>query len=288
MIGLGKSKRRRRATILGSGSSGGVPRIGGVDGRGNWGACDPNEPKNRRTRCSLLVEQSDAEGGFGRNDVTSVLIDTSPDMREQLLKAQVARLDAVLITHDHADQTHGVDDLRALAIEHRRQVPVYVEPRSGGGIVDRFRYCFEQAEGSWYPAILQRMDLSETGAPAEIDGPGGVMSFTPFLQLHGQVTSLGFRIGDLAYSSDVVDLPDASFEALDGVKIWIVDALQMTPHGSHAHFEKTLSWIERVRPERAILTNLHVSMDYQTVKGLCPDGVEPGYDGLSIDFAASA
>lgn len=266
-----------KATILGSGSSGGVPRFGGADGAGDWGRCDPNEPKNRRTRCSLLVER-----GTWPHGVTSVLIDTSPDMRAQLLAARCRHIDAVFYTHDHADQSHGIDDLRVFALAQRARVPVYIDEETAGEIPRRFEYCFVQREGSWYPPVLERRDMPDCGASIEIDGEGGPVPVTPFLQNHGPVNSLGFRVGDIAYSSDVVGLPEESFAILEGVKTWIVDALQMKPHGTHAHLELALEWIARVKPERAILTNLHVTMDYQTLKGMLPAGVEPAYDGLEV------
>lgn len=274
---------RHRAVILGCGSSGGVPRLGGPDGAGNWGTCDPGEPKNRRSRCSLLVERS--HGAFNdRAGVTSIIIDTSPDLRAQLLAAQVEHVDAVLLTHDHADQTHGIDDLRAFAIARRKRVPVYLDRGVAGKVVERFQYCFEQAPGSWYPAILEECALPPCGEAFTMAGPGGVVEATAFRQHHGPVDSFGFRIGDLAYSSDVAALPEDSFEILAGVRIWIVDALQMTPHGTHAHLERTLDWISAVRPERAVLTNLHNTMDYRTLLGLLPPGVEPAFDGLIVDF----
>lgn len=279
-------KGRFRATILGCGSSGGVPRVGGADGKGDWGDCDPNEPKNRRMRCSLLVERTHSTDGYARNAVTSAVIDTSPDFRAQMLMAGVEHVDGVALTHDHADQTHGIDDLRAFAIRKRKRVPVWLDRATSGAAVDRFRYCFEQAPGSWYPAILKELTIPPTGASFEISGPAGAIKLTPFLQEHGPVNSLGFRIGDLAYSSDVNGLPPDSFDILDGVKIWIVDALQIAPHGTHANLETTLRWIDALRPERAILTNLHVTMDYQTLRSSLPPGVEPAYDGLSLDFSA--
>ena len=273
-----------RAIVLGCGSSGGVPRLGGAGGAGDWGACDPTEPKNRRLRCSLLVERRSVGDFSDRAGVTSVLIDTSPDMRAQLLAARAEHVDAVLITHDHADQTHGLDDLRAFAIRGRRRVPVYLDRTVAGEVVARFRYCFEQAEGSWYPAILEERPVPPCGQPFTIGGPGGAVQATAFLQHHGPVDSYGYRIGDLAYSSDVAELPEDSFAVLEGVKIWIVDALQMTAHGTHAHLERTLQWIARVRPERAILTNLHNTMDYSTLRSILPPGVEPAHDGLVVDF----
>lgn len=271
-----------RVTILGSGSSGGVPRFGGADGAGEWGACDPLEPKNRRTRCSILVERAHKEFGFQHDKVTSVLVDTSPDMRAQLLTARCSRLDAVLFTHDHADQCHGIDDLRVFALQMRRRIPVFVDEATTGGILSRFDYCFVQKPGSYYPAILDKRDMPPCGAPFEIDGPAGAIPAEAFLQFHGGVNSLGFRFGGVAYSSDVVDMPEESFKALEGVETWIVDALQYKPHKTHAHLDLTLEWIARVKPKRAILTNLHVPMDYQTLLRELPEGVEPAYDGRQV------
>lgn len=273
---------QHRAIILGCGSSGGVPRLGGAGGAGDWGTCDPKEPKNRRLRCSLLIERG--RNFSDRETITSVLIDTSPDMRAQLLAARAEHIDAVLITHDHADQTHGLDDLRAFAIRKRKRVPVWLDRTVAGEVVERFRYCFEQAPGSWYPAILEECAVPRCGEPFILSGPGGDIQATAFRQHHGPVDSFGYRIGGLAYSSDVAELPDDSFAILEGVKIWIVDALQMTAHGTHAHLARTLTWIERVKPERAILTNLHNTMDFQTLRAMLPAGVEPAYDGLSVDF----
>lgn len=256
---------RLRARILGCGSSGGVPRIGN-----DWGACDPAEPRNRRRRCSLLVDR----GG------TAILIDTSPDLREQLLDAEVTRLDAVLYTHAHADQAHGIDDLRALSYLMRRRIPVWADPDTFDSLSRRFGYCFQQAPGSSYPPILRGHVIA---GPLRVTGPGGALDVIPFAQEHGGVTSLGFRIGPLAYSSDVVGLPEESFAALAGVRCWIVDALRDEPHPTHAHVDLALEWIARVRPERAILTNLHVDLDYNELRRRLPEGVEPAYDGMVIE-----
>lgn len=277
---------RFKATILGCGSSGGVPRVGGPDGNGDWGSCDPKEPKNRRMRCSLLVERAHGIDGYARNAVTSAVFDTSPDFRAQMLMAGVEHVDGVALTHDHADQTHGLDDLRAFAIRKRKRVPVWLDRATSGAVIDRFRYCFEQAPGAWYPAILEELRIPACGETFEISGPAGPIPMTPFLQEHGPVNSLGFRIGDLAYSSDVNGLPPDSFDILAGVKIWIVDALQIAPHGTHANLEMALRWIEAVKPARAILTNLHVTMDYRTLVTSLPKGVEPAFDGLSVEFSA--
>ncbi len=271
-----------RVVILGSGSSGGVPRFGGADGAGEWGACDPAEPKNRRTRCSILVQRAHKEYGYSHDKTTNVLVDTSPDMRAQLLAAKCSRLDAVLFTHDHADQSHGIDDLRVFALQMRRRIPVYIDDETAGVLVNRFDYFFEQKQGSYYPPILEKKDMPPVGTLFEIDGPSGDIPSTAFLQYHGAVNSLGFRFGDIAYSSDVVGLPDESFELLQGVDTWIVDALQYKPHATHAHLDLTLEWIARVKPKRAILTNLHVHMDYQSLKRELPAGVEPGFDGMEV------
>jgi phosphoribosyl 1,2-cyclic phosphate phosphodiesterase len=270
---------RLRVTILGSG---GVPRFGGEDGAGEWGACDPSEPKNRRSRCSILVQREHPEFGFQHDKVTSVLVDTSPDMRAQLLAARCSRIDAVLFTHDHADQSHGIDDLRVFAIQMRKRIPVYIDNATSGVLTDRFRYCFEQQQGSPYPAILEKMTMPECGANFSISGPSGEIPVIAFLQNHGSVDSLGFRFGDIAYSSDVVGMPKESFETLRNLNTWIVDALQYKPHKTHAHLDMTLEWIKHIQPKRGVLTNLHVHMDYRTLKQSAPDGVEPAYDGMVI------
>ncbi len=272
-----------RVTILGCGSSGGVPRFGGKNGAGEWGACDPTEPKNRRTRCSILVQRAHPKHGLAFGKTTNVLVDTSPDLRAQLLSARCAHLDAVLYTHDHADQCHGVDDLRMIAIAMRKRVPTYVDDATTGALLRRFDYCFEQAPGSFYPAILEKRDMPACGAAFDLEGAGAPLPAVAFLQYHGNVNSLGFRFGPFAYSSDVVGLPEESFDVLSGVDTWIVDALQIKPHKTHAHLDLTLEWIARVKPRRAILTNLHVHMDYQTLRKTLPDGVEPAFDGMVLE-----
>lgn len=261
-----------KATILGSGSSGGVPRIGGADGRGEWGACDPKEPRNRRRRCSLLVERG----------TTQVLVDTTPDIREQLIDARVSRLDAVLITHDHADQLHGIDDLRMVAQNMMRRVDVYAADGTLRVLTSRFGYCFKGNDA--YPAVLQAHEIARPFRSFAIEGEGGAVPVLAFDQDHGTMVSQGFRFGPIAYSSDVVNLDDAAFAALAGVECWIVDALRYRPHPTHAHVDKALAWIERVKPKRAILTNLHVDLDYQTLRAALPAGVEPAFDGMVIEL----
>jgi len=259
-------------TILGCGSSGGVPRADG-----EWGACDPSNPRNARSRCSLLVRRRSAAGP---DLETTVVIDTSPDLRLQTAAAGVKRVDAVLFTHDHADQCGGIDDLRVFFLRHRRRTPCHVDAGTRRALEQRFAYVFEGSGG--YPPICDLVDLPALGEAFAIDGPSGAIPVTTFEQDHGDIKSIGYRIGDVAYSSDVVGLPEASFKALKGVKVWIVDALRYRPHPTHATVEQALAWIARVRPERAILTNLHVDLDYETLKRELPEGVEPAYDGLSF------
>ena len=265
-----------KITILGCGSSGGVPRIGGVDGAGYWGACDPSNPKNRRRRCSILVQRLSAA------DTTTVLVDTSPDMREQLIDARISRLDAVLVTHDHADQLHGLDDLRMVAINMRRRIDVYSDAATFAGVMARFGYCFVQPAGSDYPPILNAHQIPEPFEPFALGGAGGDIPVVAFVMGHGQIECLGYRFGPIAYSSDVDRLDDEAFEALAGVKCWIVDALRYAPHPSHAHVAKTLEWIARVKPERAVLTNLHVDLDYETLRRELPPNIEPAFDGMTV------
>lgn len=264
-----------RITILGSGSSGGVPRVGG-----DWGSCDPNNPKNRRRRCSLLIERFGDEG-----DVTRVLIDTSPDMHAQLTDLGVRWLDGVLYTHEHADHTHGIDDLRALAINGKRRVDTYMDDSAREFIEKKFAYCFTAPENSDYPPILTNHRII-AGEPLTIDGAGGSITVLPFEQLHGSIISLGFRIGNLAYSSDLHGLPDKSLTAVQGLEVWIVDALRYRPHPSHFNVEDALAWIKRMTPQRAVLTNMHVDIDYQTLSDELPNGVEPAYDGMVFDINA--
>ena len=267
---------RLEIRILGCGSSGGVPRIGGTDGAGYWGACDPSNPRNRRRRCSILVQRQSAAG------TTTVLVDTSPDMREQLIDARVSRLDSVLITHDHADQLHGLDDLRMVAINMRRRIDVFSDAATFAGVMARFGYCFVQPAGSDYPPILTAHQIREPFEPFVLGGGGGDIPVTAFAMGHGRIESLGYRFGPVAYSSDVDRLDDEAFAVLAGVECWIVDALRYSPHPSHSHVAKTLEWIARVKPKRAILTNLHVDLDYETIRRELPSAVEPAYDGMTV------
>jgi phosphoribosyl 1,2-cyclic phosphate phosphodiesterase len=262
-----------RLVILGCGSSGGVPRLGPA-----WGACDPAEPKNRRRRCSALVERS-AKGGR-----TSVLIDASPDLREQLLDARVEALNGVLFTHDHADHTHGIDDLRMVAYAMKKRVPVYMDDATRASLIARFQYCFETPPASSYSPILKIAGDLRPGQTIAIDGPGGAVRATTLLQQHGDIASLGFRVAGMAYSPDVSDLPEATIPLLQDLDVWVVDALRPTPHPSHFHLKRALEWIERLAPKRAILTHMTAELDYETLRRSLPANVEPAYDGMIVEF----
>jgi phosphoribosyl 1,2-cyclic phosphate phosphodiesterase len=259
-----------RVTILGCGTSGGVPRVGN-----HWGACDPANPKNRRRRCSLLVERDGAGGE------TALLVDTSPDLRQQLLDAGTGWVDGVLYTHDHADHVHGIDDLRQVAFNGRRRVDVYFDAATGELLRSRFAYCFDAPAGSDYPPILRGHKIV-AGETVKISGAGGAIEALPFRQIHGSSETLGFRFGGIAYSPDVNDFPEESLEALRDLDVWIIDALRPAPHPSHLSVEQALGWIARVRPKRAVLTHMHVDLDYATLARQLPQGVEPAYDGMVL------
>jgi phosphoribosyl 1,2-cyclic phosphate phosphodiesterase len=260
-----------RLTILGCGSSGGVPRIGE-----GWGACDPANPKNRRRRCSVLVER------LGPAGTTAVLVDTSPDLREQLLDAGVKRLDAVLLSHPHADHTHGIDDLRPLCLIMRRRLDVYMNEVTSLRVTDAFSYIFQTPDGSSYPPIAAERRLT-TGQVCRVQGPGGAVETMPFDLDHGDISALGFRFGGLAYTPDVISIPDASRAFLEDLDVWIIDALRYRPHPSHFSLDEALSWIEKMRPRRAILTNLHTDLDYETLRAKLPGNVTPAYDGMRVE-----
>jgi phosphoribosyl 1,2-cyclic phosphate phosphodiesterase len=249
-----------KLTILGCGTSGGVPKIPEY-----WGACDPNEPKNRRTRASILIEEGD----------TTLVVDTTPDFRAQMLAAKVNRLDAVFYTHDHADHLHGIDDLRGFFHTTREKLPLYADEETLSVIKQRFDYIFRSKAG--YPAICVGRKIA---GPTTV----GAVKMVPFEQGHGNSISLGYRFGDMAYSTDLDRMTEAGFEALEGVKLWVVDALRYDPHPTHSHLEQTLAWIDRVKPERAILTHMTWDMDYATLLRELPSGVEPAFDGMTISL----
>jgi phosphoribosyl 1,2-cyclic phosphate phosphodiesterase len=259
-------------TILGCGSSGGVPRVGQ-----GWGACDPKNPKNRRRRCSMLVERRDTQGR------TRLLIDMSPDLREQLLEAEVDALDAIVITHPHADHVHGIDDVRPLVIMQRKRFDVWMDAATARTVREAFGYVFATPEGSNYPPLLNDRRLVPP-QPCMIAGQGGEIAFTPFTVDHGEIPALGLRFGALAYLPDVIRIPDASLPALEDLDVWIIDALRYTPHPSHFSVREALEWIARMRPKRAILTNLHTDLDYARLSAEVPKGVEVAYDGMRIEL----
>jgi phosphoribosyl 1,2-cyclic phosphate phosphodiesterase len=253
-----------RVTVLGCGASTGVPTIGP-----GWGRCDPADRRNRRRRVSVLVECGSVV----------ILIDTSPDLREQLLDAGVVRLDAVVMTHAHADHLHGIDDLRSVNRLMQSAIPLYAEDKTLAEIEHRFGYVLEpiREPGRFYKPTLVPHEIV---GPFEIEG----IPIVPFVQDHGFSTTLGFRIGSFAYSTDVTELGDAAFAAIEGAELWIVDCLRREPHPTHSHLGKTLSWIARVHPRRAVLTHMDQSMDYRELSDELPGGVEPGQDGLVIEL----
>ncbi len=262
------TRARLRFTILGCGSSPGVPRIGN-----DWGACDPQNPKNRRSRASILVERIGVDG------VTTIVVDTGPDFREQMIDANVEFAEGVLYTHGHADHIHGIDDLRGFAINRRQRVQIYADEPTSRRLHSGFSYCFTTPEGGYYPAILQdnRIFASERFC---VEGSGGVIDVMPFRQEHGDISSLGFRFGDVAYSSDISGIPPESLPLLEGLDTWIVDALQYREHPSHFSLDQALHWIGKLTPKRAILTHMHTPLDYDVVAKLTPDHVVPAHDGL--------
>jgi phosphoribosyl 1,2-cyclic phosphate phosphodiesterase len=262
---------RLRATILGCGSSAGVPRIGG-----DWGDCDPANPKNARRRCSLLVERVTDAG------VTRALVDTSPDLRAQLLDAGTGLLDGVLFTHPHADHLHGLDDLRTVAQNRGSRLPVWADADTGEVLLARFAYVFVQPEGSLYPPIL---DLRPLDGPVTVEGAGGPLAFTPFRVEHGRIEALGFRVGGLAYLPDVSAIPEAVWPTLAGLDLLILDALRRKPHPTHTHLAQSLAWIARAAPRQGVLTNMHNDLDYATLLAELPPGVIPAYDGLTLELA---
>lgn len=260
----------RRFIILGCGSSGGVPRLGG-----HWGACDPCEPRNTRRRCSLLIEQE------GPGGITRVLIDTSPDLRMQLLDAGIGALDAVVYTHSHADHVHGIDDLRMVVFNMKRRLPVWADGHTQNELYSRFGYAFMQPDTSPYPPIL---DMHTIDGDITVEGAGGALTLTPFEVGHGSIDALGFRIGDLAYLPDVAEIPEPSWQVLQGLECWILDALRREPHPTHAHLARALEWMARAAPRRGVITNMHIDMDYRTLESELPDHIRPAYDGMTLTY----
>ncbi len=264
---------RLEITILGCGSSGGVPRADG-----DWGACDPADPRNRRSRCSLMARR---KGELDQPDETTILIDTSPDLRTQTAAAGAKRIDAVLYTHDHADQAHGIDDLRAFFIRSRRRIPCFADPATSATLKRRFDYVFESQGG--YPAICDLHALPAWGEAWAVDGPSGPIPVVGYDQDHGEVRAAGFRLGSVAYSPDVLSIPEESMAQLRGLEVFIVDALRDTPHPTHATVARALDWIAELKPRRAILTNMHIDLDFSALRLRLPPGVEPACDGMRFE-----
>lgn len=260
-----------KVTILGCGSSGGVPRCDG-----EWGACDASNPLNYRTRCSLLVEKFID----GNEKPTRVLIDTSPDLRAQFIANKIGFIDAVLFTHDHADQTHGIDDLRPIVYINRKRIDAYMDNETANSLVPKFSYIFNGHETGGYPALLNHKPMPATGEKLVISGAGGTIEFEVLDQIHGNIKSLGFRFENIAYCNDTNILPQATLNNLQGLDLLIVDALRYDPHPSHANLEQALRWINALMPRKAILTNMHIDLDYQTLCEELPSNVTPGHDNL--------
>ena len=266
--------KKLEVTILGCGSSGGVPRADG-----NWGACDPADPRNRRSRCSLMVRRPSDEAP---DRWTTIVADAAPEFRIQTVEAGALRLDALLMTHDHADQSHGIDDIRAFALRQRVRIDTYADEATERTLLRRFGYIFHGEGG--YPAISNLRRIPEHGTRWQVDGPSGPIPVVTFDQDHGEVRSIGYRFGNIAYSSDVLHLDPWAMEALTGLDLWIVDALRYAPHPTHAHVERSLGWIDHLQPKRAILTNLHIDLDYAELASRLPEGVEPAVDGMRIEI----
>jgi phosphoribosyl 1,2-cyclic phosphate phosphodiesterase len=258
-----------KVTVLGCGASTGVPAIGP-----DWGRCDPADPRNRRRRVSVLVEIRDV----------IILIDTSPDLREQLIDAEVDHIDAVFLTHEHADQTHGIDDLRSVVLHQRRRIPVYLNKSTADHILLRFSYCFTRAPGSDYPPILEHYGI-ESGESRTIEGKGGSVTLSAFVLAHGQIPALGYRIGAVAYTPDVSDIPESSWSFLENLDLWIIDGLRYAGHPSHFSVNDALSWIGRFKPRRAVITNMHSDLDYEVLRHSLPESVVPAYDGMRLPIA---
>lgn len=263
-----------RLTILGCGSSPGTPRI-----NGDWGACDPAEPRNRRTRAAALIERVRPDGR-----TTRVVIDTGPDFREQMLRVPHRRLDAVVYTHPHADHLHGIDDLRSYVLEQRHLIDIYADAPTTARLVEGFGYCFATPPGSSYPAIVRARPIVHR-RPFAVDGEGGPLRFEPLPQQHGDIVSLGLRVGSVAYCPDVSGFPEETVARLAGLDALVVDALQYRTHPSHFSLGQALEWIDRLKPKRAVLTHMHIPLDYRTVLAETPDGVEPAFDGMVLETA---
>ncbi len=251
-----------KIVVLGSGSSGGVPLIGNY-----WGNCNPNNPKNKRTRVSVYIKYKNK----------NILIDTSPELRQQALDNKINKLDAVCWTHAHADHTNGIDDLRQFLWRSKKNLSVYASKNTMNALKTRFDYIFNESNSYFQPPldvnIIKPGDFKMCG-----------FSASAFEQKHGFDNILGFRIGDFAYSPDVKEFPKESEKYLYNLRLWIVDCVRHEPHYSHSHFKQTIEWIKKYKPQRALLTHLGAWLDYDELLSLCPDNVEPAYDGQNINL----
>ena len=260
-----------RVTVLGCGGSAGVPQLGGADGRGDWGACDPAEPRNRRTRSSIVIESNGGE---------RLLIDASPDMRTQLLACGIPRVDSVLFTHAHADHVLGIDDVRILNRLISRPLDAWMTEPTWGDLSKRFDYAFRPWNGPYFyrPALVPR-----TMVAGDVIEAAGLRVAT-FEQDHGYMPTLGLRIGPFGYSTDVAKLEDAALDGLAGIDTWLVDCFQRRSHKTHANLDQVIVWAERIKPRRTVLTHMGYDLDWAWLVKRLPPGFEPGYDGLVLDF----
>ena len=260
-----------RVTLLGTGGSAGVPMIGGADGAGDWGACDPNEPRNRRSRSSILMQ--------GVDD-TALLVDTSPDMRTQMLDCRVRGADAILYTHAHADHVTGLDDVRILNRIAGKPLPAFATQRTLDELTARFSYAFKPWEKPYFfrPVMEPRVV-----APGDTITVGG-LAIRLFDQDHGFTRTLGLRCGSFGYSTDALALDEAAFDALAGIDTWVVGCFQRQQHKTHAWLERIYEWTARLRPKRTILTHMGNDMDWRWLKQNLPPGIEPGHDGQLLRF----
>lgn len=258
-------------TLLGTGSSGGVPRVGN-----QWGNCDPNNPKNQRRRCALLVESSSSA------KTTTILIDAGADLRMQLLTSQVTNLDAVLLTHPHADHIFGLDDLRQLCWLMEKPIDVWMDESTSEIVHRSFSYCFTLPTGSNYSVFCSEKRINYPHS-FSVTGGAGSIDVQPLLANHGEIDALGFRIGSLVYLPDIKQLADEeSLRHVAGCEFLIIDALRYKPHPAHFSVDDALDFINMIKPGKAILTNMHSDLDYETLKAELPAGVTPGYDGQTI------
>lgn len=264
---------RLKFTILGCGSSPGVPRP-----NGDWGACDPDNRKNYRYRSSMLVEKISHNG-----KKTTVVIDTGPDFRAQMLMAEVKHIDGVVYTHGHADHIHGIDDLRSFVMSQHQLMAIYAEKHTLRRLNEGFGYCFKTPDGSSYPPILEAREITPYHS-FQIRGEGGAIEFLPLTQIHGDICSLAFRIGSIGYCTDVNQFPNATAQCLKNLDVLIIDALQYRQHPSHFCVDEALEWIKALQPKRAILTHMHVRLDYESLKSALPENIEPAFDGLVFEL----